>query len=280
MRADVKDAIERAAKEAGIDPAYALAVADRESSGDPMAHSSKTIGGIYQMTGALRQRYGAQDSKDPYTQAKAWTSYIKDVKGEMGRVLGREPTDQEAYLGHHFGGVRAARMLKGDPNTNVDEVFTPYERSLNPHFDKAGTVGQLNSSVMADIAKRQASYGAAGSNLLPEPVVNSGTSTVAENGSGLTSPRDGGGPDLSSFGKPVQDGTATQAQNDAPSKPVDMSAFNAALSPPVPPLLQPPRAAPVLPPTQIPGIAAIPSMPTTPGAPSAAPDLSSYGRAV
>lgn len=161
MDAATRKAIERAAGEQGIDPSAALAIAERESNFDPRARSSKTIRGMFQMRGDLRKQYGVGDSLDPYAQAKGWGAFFKDNKAEMARTLGRAPTDAEGYLGHHFGGTRAARMMGMDPTTPVDQVFTREERRLNPHFDKAGTVGALNSTVLADIGKRQAKFGAA-----------------------------------------------------------------------------------------------------------------------
>ena len=44
---------------------FALAVAQRESAFDPTAHSSKTIHGLYQTMGLLRQKYGVSDFNDP-----------------------------------------------------------------------------------------------------------------------------------------------------------------------------------------------------------------------
>jgi hypothetical protein len=154
-------AIVRAAGEHGIDPSAALAIAERESNFDPTARASKTIRGMFQMRGDLRKQYGVGDSNDPYAQAKGWGAFFRDNKAEMARTLGRDPTDAEGYLGHHFGGTRAARMMGMDPATPVDQVFTRQERRLNPHFDKAGTVGALNSSVLADIGQRQEKFGAA-----------------------------------------------------------------------------------------------------------------------
>lgn len=154
----VQAAIIKAAREGGVDPKYALAIAQRESNFDPNARSSKTISGVFQMRGDHRMAHGAGSSNDPYTQSKAWTGFIKDVKGEMKSVLGRDPTDAESYLGHHFGGVRAARMMGMDPSTPVDSVFTPREMKQNPHFAHAGTVGALNGSVMADIEKRAKTF--------------------------------------------------------------------------------------------------------------------------
>ena len=152
-------AIIRAAQEQGVDPATALAIAERESNFNPAARSSKTIAGMYQMRGDLRQQYGVGDTNDPYQQAKGWAPFFKDTKATMSKALGRDVTDAEGYAGHHFGAGRAARMLQMDPATPVDQVFTPYERSINPHFDRAGNVGNLLSSVTGDIDKRRAKFG-------------------------------------------------------------------------------------------------------------------------
>jgi hypothetical protein len=208
LRPDIREAIVRAAVEHGRDPSIALAIAERESAFNPSAHASKTIAGLYQMTGGLRRQYGIGDSTDPYTQAKGWNTFFDDNKGEMARVLGRDVTDQEGYLGHHFGSTRAARMLKMDPNTPVDEVFSAYERSLNPHFDRAGTVGRLNSSVLADVDKRRARYG--GASELPDfasfgsPLDAMSINSPSQAGGKIDmAPRDSVDLDFSSFGTPL-----------------------------------------------------------------------------
>jgi len=167
MDNDVQDAITRAATEAGIDPAFALAVADRESAGhhdwnDPGAHSSKTIFGLFQMRGDLRRQYGVGDSSDPYVQAKGWTSFIGDQKAQMEKALGRPVTNEELYFAHHFGTDRAIQMIGMPAGTNVGDVFSPYERQINPHFDRAGTTGNLMTSIAGDIAKRTAAFGGQG----------------------------------------------------------------------------------------------------------------------
>lgn len=153
-------AIIRAAREEGIDPKYALAIAERESGFDPNAKASKTIRGLFQMTGANRARYGGDraDSTDAYDQTKAWASFFKDVKREMAARIGRDPTDAEAYRGHYFGGARAGNMMQMDPQTPVEAVFTPTEMAQNAPITKAGTIGALNSSVTEDIERRARRY--------------------------------------------------------------------------------------------------------------------------
>ena len=220
---DRQQAIVRAAREQGIDPSAALAIAERESNFDPSARSSKTIRGMFQMRGDLRHQYGVGDSDDPYAQATGWGKFFKANKGEMSRVLGRDPTDAEGYLGHHFGSTRAARMLKMDPATPVDQVFTPNEMSLNPHFGKAGTVGALHSSVTADITKRQAKFGGAGAELpdfaeFGDPVDASNPREKIDMGSQA--------PDFSSFGTLASQGPdLPQPSAAAASSAPDFSSF-------------------------------------------------------
>jgi hypothetical protein len=158
----IEQAIRRAAAAHGEDPATALAIAERESSFNPNAKSSKTIEGLFQMRGDLRRQYGIPNGADPETQANGYMPFFKDTKAEMARVLGRQPTDAEAYLGHHYGATRAARTLNMAPDTPVAQVFTPDEMAQNPHFGKAGTIGNLNSSIMSDIETRRAKFGGEG----------------------------------------------------------------------------------------------------------------------
>lgn len=155
----IRSAIIQAAQEEGIDPSLALAIADRESNFDTTARNSSTIRGAFQMTGGLRKKYGIGDSDDAYTQGKGWSRFIKDVSSEMKQGGGRDFTGAELYAGHHFGGVRAGRMFAMDPATPVDQVFTAREMRENPHFAKAGSVGNLLGSVTSDIQRRQGKFG-------------------------------------------------------------------------------------------------------------------------
>jgi hypothetical protein len=156
---EIEGAITQAAQEAGVDPAFALAVADRESSGDPSAHASKSMFGLFQMSGGLRQQYGSGNSTDPYTQAKAWTGFINDTRNQMAARLGRDPTNAELYLGHYFGEGRAASMIAGQGGGDVRDVFTPQELAENPEIARAGGTGRLMASITGDINQREAKYG-------------------------------------------------------------------------------------------------------------------------
>jgi hypothetical protein len=158
---EVEAAITQAAQDAGEDPAFALATAERESDGNPNAHASRTIYGLFQMSGPLREQYGVGDSSDPYTQARGWMRFIGDTRKDMAGRLGRAPTSEELYAGHYFGPGRAARMISGQigPDTDVRDVFTPQELAANPNIGRAGTVGNLMSSVEGDMTRRMGNYG-------------------------------------------------------------------------------------------------------------------------
>lgn len=203
-----QEAIVQAAREAGEDPAFALAVAQRESNFNPAAHSSKTIHGIYQMRGDLRQKYGVGDSEDPLDQARGWMRSLPDLRAGMKKTLGRDPTDQEVYLGHHYGATRAARTLKMDPSMPPEAVFTPQEMSINPHFARAGTIGNLNGSVMGDIDKRMARFG--GSSVSPSTAEPADLSSLGEPGP-QAAPID-----LSSLGDSVEQPSVQAAATPAP----------------------------------------------------------------
>jgi hypothetical protein len=125
--------------------------------------------------------------------------------------------------------------LKMDPSTPVDAIFTQQEMSLNPHFARAGTIGNLNETVMGDIGKRMARFGgdvstpATGVSATAEPA------DLSAYGTPVASPEDASSmpvaslqspptaPDLSSFGTPVeQPQPSAQA---AASAPPDLAQF-------------------------------------------------------
>lgn len=147
----------------GVDPVWALAVAERESSFNPNAGGAGSIRGLYQMTGKLRQQYGIPENGDIGAQTKGFAAYTNDLRKNMTAMMGREPTQADLYMGHHFGPYRAARMATGryDPNTPVDQVFTARELQTNPHIVRAGTTGALSRSITTDMERRFAKHGGA-----------------------------------------------------------------------------------------------------------------------
>jgi hypothetical protein len=159
MDPKIEAAIRQAADEEGIDPATAMAYAQRESNFNPRARASKSMFGLYSMSGPLRAQYGMGDSDDPYIQSKAAMRLIRDTRDQMSARMGRDVTDAEAYAGHHFGAGRAAKMFGMDTNTPVSSVFNGEELAQNPHIGRAGTVGRLLHDTTSDMDFRRSNFG-------------------------------------------------------------------------------------------------------------------------
>ncbi len=165
MDPEIEYAIRRVAERHQIDPALMMAIAERESSFNVRGGSGSPYSsafGLFQLLRGERAKYGGS-SLDPEEQAEAWANYIKPVQQEMAPILGRMPTGPETYAGHYWGGTRAAHMVAGhyDPNMPLGAVFTPKEMAANPNFGRAGTVGNLTSSVLGDIDRRMNKFGGA-----------------------------------------------------------------------------------------------------------------------
>jgi hypothetical protein len=151
------------AQQYGLDPAYADAVASRESSFNPNAHASKSIYGLFQMSGPLRAKYGVPLGADVATQVRGFAAFTNDLKQEMTTALGREPTNSELYLGHYWGPQRAAGVISGHyADMPARDVFTPQELAANPNLDPDKPVGEIAQGITADIGKRSARYGGQG----------------------------------------------------------------------------------------------------------------------
>lgn len=151
----IQDTIARIAGEEGVDPAFALSVAERESNFKPNARASKSIHGLFQMSGELRRKYGIGDSTDPEVQTRGWMRFQRDLRRDMATHMGRDPTDQETYLGHYWGARRAGRLLAGDQTMAPADVFSPLELRLNPEIARAQSVGPLAQRIMGDIDRRR-----------------------------------------------------------------------------------------------------------------------------
>ena len=240
MADDVQTTIARVAGEEGIDPAYALATASRESSFNSTAHASKTIYGLFQMNAGERKKYGAGDSNDPEQQTRAFAGYTRDLQAEMTGELGRPPTNSELYLGHYWGGARAARVISGSQaGLAPQDMFTPQELAENPDLAKGKSAGELASTIMADIGQRQQQYGGGPSTnatasgtaqppMNPMDFAGYGRSSVEAEASTPTQTT----PDLSVYGKQQEAPQEAQAAPAMPSYGEEINLAQFGLTPP------------------------------------------------
>jgi hypothetical protein len=213
MDPSIRDTIARVAQEEGIDPSYALAVADRESGFNPNARASRTIAGLYQMTGTLRNQYGAGDSADPATQTRAFAAFTKDNQAQMASQLGRQPTGPELYMGHFWGANRAAGVIAGQhAGLAPSDVFTPNELAQNPELAKGSSAGGLAGTIMADISRRQAKYGGNSDN----PIGHGDNSPAG--GTDFASYGDPKGFNFAQFGQSADDGMSSSSPAQAGAK--------------------------------------------------------------
>lgn len=153
--------IARIAQAEGIDPAYALAVAERESNFNPNAGGKGSIRGLYQMSGQIRREQGLSDKASVEDQTRAFARHTKAMRGEMAGAMGRQPTWDETYAGHYWGGNRAGRVISGaHSGLAPSDVFSARELADNPELAKGASMGALAKRVTGDIAQRRARFGA------------------------------------------------------------------------------------------------------------------------
>ncbi|MDP2618650.1 MAG: transglycosylase SLT domain-containing protein [Hyphomicrobiales bacterium] len=145
------------AKEEGVDPAVALAIAQIESGLDPKADNQKsTASGIFQFTAGTAREFGLPADAGTATvedQARGGMALISANAASLRRALGSEPTPAEVYLAHFLGSGDAIRVLRSDADTKLSEILTPQVIAANPHLK-----GMTAANVLA-WAKRKMQQG-------------------------------------------------------------------------------------------------------------------------
>ncbi|TXI93652.1 MAG: hypothetical protein E6Q33_02755 [Neisseriales bacterium] len=149
--------VARVARQGGLDPLYALAVGGMESGFDTAAKSkTSTAKGAFQFTDATRKRYGLSENATLQEQTDAFNKLTTDNLNQLRGGLGREPSNQELYLAHHFGGGGANQLLKADKSAPVSQVVDQKVIDANPYM-KGKTVGEviaINNSKYNQEAKK------------------------------------------------------------------------------------------------------------------------------
>lgn len=150
MRSTVTDA----AKQFGVSENLMLWMAQRESRFNPNAKNpDSSATGLFQITGQTwadaSRIYGQKlgmpagtPPTDPKWNAIMAAALVKENQLVMGKMLGREATEGELYLGHFLGGRKAIDMIAAAENTPdaPAAAMFPGEAAVNGSifFDKAG----------------------------------------------------------------------------------------------------------------------------------------------
>jgi hypothetical protein len=157
----IAETVIRAAEVTGVDPAFVMALADKESSFDPQskaptssaeglfqfvegtwlevlsAHAAKHgFGAAAQAITSLNGRPTVEDAEtkrwilslrqDPYLSALMACEMVKQSQGRLVQQTSRVPTTGELYLAHFLGANGASRLLKllvSTPGEKAPKVF-------------------------------------------------------------------------------------------------------------------------------------------------------------
>lgn len=125
--ADLLSLIRQKATAAGVDPDAAIAIAQIESGGDPLANknSNSQYKGLYQLGSKEWNQYGNGNIYDPAANTDAFLSLYKNNSDALTQKLSRAPTPGEAYLAHQQGASGAAALLQ-NPNMNAVDALLPF----------------------------------------------------------------------------------------------------------------------------------------------------------
>lgn len=146
------------AKQSGVDPLYTLATAGVESGVklSPNQNDKSSAKGMFQFVNKTGAQYGINGDSSLNDQVAAFGKFTQDNRNMLIGNLGREPSNQELYLAHHFGANGATKLLQADKNLPVSEVVGESVIKANPYL-KDKTVGEainINFQKYNDKAKQ------------------------------------------------------------------------------------------------------------------------------
>jgi hypothetical protein len=160
--ATIRSTISDAAKQFGVNENLMMWMAKRESGFNPNAtNPNSTAKGLFQFIDKTwadaSARYGTKlgmpagtPPTDPKWNAILAAALVKENQLVMGKMLGREASDGELYLGHFLGGQKAVNMIAAAENTpdQPAAALFPGEAAANYNifYDKDGmprTVAQV-----------------------------------------------------------------------------------------------------------------------------------------
>lgn len=142
------------AAQEGIDPDFAVRVAEIESSLNPQAQNpNSSAGGLYQFIDDTWEGLGGGDKTDPDLSARRFAELTRRNAGQLEEALGRPPEAWEMYLAHQQGAEGARRLLTNPEARAVDVVGADAVR-LNG--------GRLDMTAGEFAATWRTKYGAAG----------------------------------------------------------------------------------------------------------------------
>jgi hypothetical protein len=202
--ADIKKQIRQWAEANGVDPAHALAMASIESTFNPTAVSpTGRHRGLFQFGDNEWSTYGSGDWRDVNEQLNAFGNYSGVIRNRMKELLGRDPTNQELYLGWQQGADGASKLIQAGDKPAWQIVG---RNAVTGNLPKNMDPSNMTAAQFADFWSRK--YNAHRGAVLGEPVVDDGSPKyiaaapgVAEAPDGLLADaRTAGDADLAGYG--------------------------------------------------------------------------------
>jgi len=162
--ASAKSTIMQAASITGIDSAFMLAMANRESSFDAdVVNAKSNATGLFQFVGEtwnnMYAKYGKQyglvnDRTDPRSNAIMAGLLTKDNTATLTSLLGRKPTNEELYLAHFAGPDTAAKIIRGNeasPNAIADGIRQSFIDNNPTIFTPGASYAKIYRSLTHDM---------------------------------------------------------------------------------------------------------------------------------
>lgn len=140
------------AKESGVDPQTALAIASIESNYNPTAKNpASSASGVFQLIDSSWDMYGGNAPRDNVdAQVKAGIGYIADTQKAMKQTFGRDPTPGELYMGHLFGQAGAQAIIKSPDAMPIEKAVARYApNNVNTIVNANGMTGMTVGQVKA-----------------------------------------------------------------------------------------------------------------------------------
>jgi hypothetical protein len=185
------ETVSRAAKTTGVDPAYAMALADKESGFDPdiRAATSSAVGLFQFLEGTWLQVLGEHAAKHGYNEiaaaidivggrptvaadAKAWIMSLrrdpylsalmacemaKEASERLAKVTNGSVQDADLYLAHFLGAAGAERMLKlveTNPSKMAHAAFPKAAKANRSLFAAKGSKKKKAAATVAQVRAR------------------------------------------------------------------------------------------------------------------------------
>ena len=160
-REQIEEMIRQRAEARGLDPDFAVRVAELESSMNPNARNRRsTASGLFQLTDGRRREIGVPVKKAATIEEQidhGITSLLMAEKYLESR-LERRPEFFETYAAHFSGPFGSVKVLKADPQAPINQVLSARAVSSNPKL-KGRTTGEVKEnwrSKFEDLVQKKA----------------------------------------------------------------------------------------------------------------------------